>query len=615
MRGLRRTAGFFAICLALTGPAFAQDTTISHGISAFGNLKYPADFTNFDYVNPDAPKGGTMSFRGFLASQTFDSLNDFILAGEPAQGLERIYDTLMVQAFDEPDSVYGLIAETLEYPQDRSWVIFNMRPEARFTDGEPITAEDVVWTIETLQADGEPRYQIRLKDVAKVEALDTHRVKMTFAEGVPTRDLAKDVGLIPILPSHYYQTVDFTKSTLEPPVGSGEFEVARVDSGRTVEYCRIDDYWGKDLAVNQGRDNFDCFRYEYFADNTAAFEALKSGTYLFHEEFTSATWATAYDFPALDRGWVLREEISDDRISGTQGFWMNLRRERFQDIRVREAIAVLFNFEWTNKTLFYGLYNRTDSFWENSPMEASGLPEGAELEILEPFRGQVPDSVFDEPAYVPPISSTEPVDRRVIRQSLRLFEEAGYSVGDDGMIRNPDGEIFSVEFLSASPSLERILLPFIENLKAAGIDATLNTIDRAQYEERRQEFDYDILIGRFSVPSVPSIELRQLYGSESADQPGTFNLSGLQNPVVDELIELVIASENQDEMEIRVRALDRVLRSLHIWSPNWSKGSHWIAYWDVFGKPAEKPPFERGENYWWWDEAKFQALQEAGALR
>jgi len=606
----------FALALAAAPAAFAQDTTTSHGISAFGELKYPADFPYFDYVNPDAPKGGTMSFRGFLASQTFDSLNLFILDGEPAQGLERLYDTLLVNAYDEPDAVYGQIAESIEYPEDRSWAIFNLRPEARFTDGEPLDADDVVFTFNILKEEGSPRYQIRLKDVAKVEALSPTQVKFTFAEGVATRDMPSTVGLIPILPEHYYADRVFKDSTLEPPVGSGEFVVADVDAGRNVTYCRIDDYWGADLPVNIGKDNFDCFRYEYFADNTASFEALKSGTYLFHEEFTSAQWATRYDFPALDNGWVIREEIGDDRPSGTQGFWFNLRREKFQDIRVREAIGMMFNFEWTNKTLFYGLYDRTDSFLENSPsMQATGPLSGVELAVLEPYRDQLPASVFTDPPFAPIVSSENQVDRSVVRKATALLEEAGWVIGDDGLARNEAGEALTLQFLLASPSLERIILPFIENLKRIGVDASIDKVDFAQYEERQETFDYDMVIARFSMNASPSIELRNLFGSEAADRPSTFNLAGLQDPVVDALIEDIIGAQTRDELDVRVQALDRVLRSKQIWIPNWFKGSHWIAYWDVFGKPDEKPPFVRGENYWWFDQAKFDALKAEGALR
>lgn len=602
----------------LAAPLFAeshQPTTTSHGISAFGELKYPETFPHFDYVNPDAPKGGTISFRGTLASSTFDSLNYFILAGEPAQGLWHIYDQLMVRAFDEPDAVYGSLAESIEYPEDRSWVIYTLRTGATFSDGAPVTAEDVKFTIDTLKADGNPRWQILIEDVATAEVLSDQKVKVTFAEDAQTRDLISTVGQLYILPKHYYETVPFNQSTLDPPIGSGPYVISDVDQGRTVTYCRNPNYWAADLNVNVGAWNFDCMVYEYFADSTAAFEALKSGEYLFHEEFFSAIWATGYDFPALEKGWVKRDTISDDRSSGAQGFWLNMRQPKFQDRRVREAIGMMFNFEWSNETLFYGLYNRTDSFWENSNMQASGMLEGEELAVLEPFRDQLPETVFTEPAFVPPVSTTSKTDRKLVRQANALLEEAGWIIGNDGVRRNAQGEVLTVSILDDGPSFERIALPYIENLKLLGIDATWDLIDPAQYEERQESFDYDVVIGRFSLPLSPSGELNTLFGSGSADRPGTYNLSGVSDPVVDALIDQIIAAEDRATLTTRVKALDRVLRDKVIWVPNWFKGSHWIAYWDVFGFPDIKSPYDRGTDYWWFDQEKYDALVAAGALR
>lgn len=606
-----------ALALSCAAPVWADShaTTTAHGISAFGELKYPADFPHFDYVVPDAPKGGTISFRGTLASQTFDSLNYFILEGEPAQGLWHIYDQMLVRALDEPDAVYGLLAEKIEYPEDRSWVIYTLRDAARFADGEPVRADDVVYTIDILKAEANPRWQIMLKDVAMAEALSEREVKVTFAEGAQTRDLISTVGQLYILPKHYYETVDFTKSTLEPPLGSGAYVISEVDQGRNITYCRNEDYWAAELPVNVGTWNFGCMRYEYFADSTAAFEALKAGVYLFHEEYFSAQWATGYDFPALDEGWVVRETISDDRSSGAQGFWLNMRKEKFQDRRVREAIGLMFNFEWSNETLFYGLYNRTDSFWENSSLQASGMLEGAELAVLEPFRDQLPETVFTQPAYSPPESTTRKTDRGLVRQASELLDAAGWMLGDDGLRRNAAGDVLSVEILDDGPVFERIALPYIENLKLLGIDASWSLIDSAQYEQRQEEFDYDVIIGRFSLPLSPSVELNTLFGSESADKPGTYNFTGLQDPVVDALIQEIIAAEDRETLTVRVQALDRVLRDRVIWVPNWFKGSHWLAYWDVFGKPDTKPPYDRGVDYWWFDQAKYDALVAKGALR
>ncbi len=615
-RAEERTAATEATTATDAGDgASAGEVIVSHGISAFGELKYPEGFAHFDYVNPDAPQGGTMSFRGTGGSQTFDSLNAFILKGEPAQGLGLLYDSLLAGSADEPDSAYGLIAESLEYPKDRSWVVFHMRPEATFSDGVPITAEDVVFTYEILIAEGEPFYQIMLRDIENVEALDPHTVKFTFRADAAKRDLPSLVGGLSILPKHYYDTVDFTASTLTPPVGSGAFVVKDVQPGKSIRYCKNPDYWASDLPVNVGTNNFECILYQYFADNTAAFEALKVGDYLFHEEFFSSLWATAYDFPALKNGWVKRETIADGRPSGTQGFWMNLRRDKLQDPRVREAIGLMFNFEWSNATLFGGLYERTTSFFQNSPMAASGLPEGEELAILDKYRADLPPEIFTEPAWEPAVNRPEKTDRAAIRKASKLLDEAGWTVGPGGLRVNDKGERLSIEFIDDNPSFERITNPFIQNLRQIGVDARYRQIDSAQMQERQKNFDYDIIPGRLVMSLSPSIELRSLYGSQGADSQGTLNFSGLADPVVDALIEDVIASDSRPQMEARVRALDRVMRQKQIWVPNWSKASFWVAYWDVFGRPETPPLYARGDSTWWFDQAKYDKLRAEGALR
>lgn len=618
MGNISRVVAGWLVCIVPFGTARAEShepLIESHGIAAFGELKYTADFTHFDYVNPDAPKGGTISFRGTLASQTFDSLNYFVLQGEPAQGIERIYDTLMARAFDEPDAVYGLLAEKITYPEDRSWVIYTLREGARFADGVPVTGDDVVFTIETLKEKGRPAFRFALEDVSGAEALSEREVKVTFAEKAQKRDMIAQVGQIEIIPRHYYEEVDFARSTLEPPLGSGPYVVDRVDAGRSVTYCRNPDYWAANLAVNVGKDNFDCYRYEYFADNTAAFEALKAGVYLFHEEFFSALWATGYDFPALDAGWVRRDVIADGRPSGAQGFWFNLRRPHFQDRRVREAIALMFNFEWSNETLFYGLYERTDSFWEGSDMQAAGMPEGEELALLGELRADLAATVFTSPAYSPPESTTRKTDRSHVREANRLLEEAGWIIGADGLRRNAKGEVLRLQFIDDGPAFERIILPYVENLRLIGVDASFELIDAAGFQERRETFDYDIITTRFVLPLSPSIELRNLFASKSAAEPGSFNVSGLADAAIDALIERVIDAPDRETLNVRVKALDRVLRDRLIWVPNWYKGTHWIAYWDVFGFPEEKPPYDRGVDFWWWEQEKYDALVDAGALR
>ncbi|MCA3450570.1 MAG: ABC transporter substrate-binding protein [Rhodobacter sp.] len=605
----------FLILAAFTVAARAETVITAHGISTFGDLKYPADFPHFNYVNPDAPKGGRMTFLGTGASQTFDSLNPFILKGEPAQGLTLIYDSLLTGAPDEPNAAYGLIAESLEYPPDRNWVIFNMRPEARFSDGVPITADDVVFTWHALLEQGQPSYKIMLKDIASVEALDPHRVKFTFKPGVATRDLPALAGGLSILPKHYYNTVPFGESTMVPPVGSGAYVIKSADPGRSIEYCRNPEYWGRDLPVSIGAANFDCYVYEYYADRTAAFEAFKAGGYLFHQELSSLIWATGYDFPALTKGWVIRKELADNTPSGTQGFWFNLRREKFADPRVREAIGLMFNFEWTNETLFYGLYKRTDSFFENSPMQAEGLPQGEELAVLEEFRDGLPPEIFTEPAYAPPLSGKTQLDRGNMRKASALLDAAGWKVGADGIRRNAKGEVLSIALIDDTQSFARVIDPFVSNLRKIGIDATFSLVDAAQMQQRKKDFDYDIMTGRFTMSFSPSIELRQIFSSEAATAKGSANLSGIADPVVDALIEKVIQAKTREELDARAKALDRVLRQKGIWVPNWYSGKYLVAYWDVFGQPPEQPPYARGDGFWWSDDAKLGLLKSQGALR
>ncbi len=606
-----------ALALGLVGASAVradEHVITSHGISAFGDLKYSADFTHWDYVNPNAPKGGTFSARGTGASGTFDSLNAFILKGEPAQGLGLLYDSLLIGSADEADSAYGLVAETLEYPEDRSWVIFNMRPEATFADGAPITADDVVFSFNILVEKGHPAYRIRYADFDTVEALGPHRVKFTFKDGVPTRDLPATAGGISILPRHYYDNVDFAESTMTPPVGSGAYVVADAQPGRSITYCRNPDYWGQALAVNVGTYNFECIIYEYFADRTAAFEALKSGEYLFHEEYYSKIWATEYNFPSLERGWVIREEITDGRPSGTQGYWINLRREKFADPRVREALGKLFNFEWSNETLFYGIYQRTDSFWENSPMQAEGVPDGEELAVLEPFRDQLPETVFSQEPFTPPVYRPTRLDRKALREAKALMADAGYSL-IDGLYHDAEGKRLTIELIDDSPAFERINTPFVDNLRKAGFDAKYIQVDSAQMEQRQEDFDYDITPGRLVMSLSPGLELRQLLGSAGAAEKGTLNLSGLADPVVDALIEKIIEAPDRPTVEARVRALDRVLRSKHIWIPQWYGGTHKLAYWDIFGRPEIKPPYSRAVMATWWiDQAKLDKLKAEGAL-
>lgn len=592
--------------------AKAEETIIkSHGISTFGELKYPADFKHLDYVNPNAPKGGEMSTWGF---GTFDSMTPYILKGQAAALSSIFYESLMAGTADEPDAMYGLVAESIEYPESRQWAIFNMRPEARFSDGSSITAEDVVFSYNILIEKGRPSYRVTLSDFENVEALDTHRVKFTFKEGANTRELPMTAAGLPIFSKAYYEGRDFAESTLEPPLGSGAYLLDKVIPGKTVSYVRRDDYWGKDLPLNIGRENFARLTVEYYTDYTAAFEGFKGGSYNFREEYSSKVWGTAYDFPALNEGYVVKEQIADGNPSGTQGFWYNLRREKFSDPRVREALGMAFNFEWSNEALFYGIYHRTDSFWENSYLQAEGMPSEAELALLEPLRDLLPESVFTEPAFTPAVSKPEKLDRKIIREAGKLLDEAGWKVVD-GVRQNANGEKLEVEILNDSASFERIINPYIENLKRLGVTATLNNVDNAQQTEREKNFEFDIVVRRYVMSMTPGLELRGIFSSQTANTNGSNNIMGLAHPAIDVLIDKIEQAETRDELNAAVKALDRSLRALHIWVPQWYNPFHNIAYLDVFSRPENLPPFSMGEmDFWWYDEAKAARLKAAGAL-
>lgn len=604
----------FAFLALISLPAHADEKIIkSHGISIFGDLKYGKDFKHFDYVNPDAPKGGEFSTWGF---GTFDSLTPFILKGQAPQLASIFFESLLTGSSDEADSAYGLLAESLEYPESRQWVIFNLRPEAKFSDGTQVTAEDVIFSHDTLVEFGRPVYKVIYEDFESIEALSPTRVKFTFKEGVPTRRLPLTAGGIPIFSKAYYEGRDFAESTLDVPVGSSEYTLDRIEPGKTVVYKRRDDYWGKDLPVNQGRSNFDKIRLEYYADYTAAFEGFKGGVYNFREEYLSKLWATSYDFPALQKGWVIKDTIPDGTPSGTQGFFFNLRRDKFKDPRVREAIAMAFNFEWSNKTLFYDLYERTDSFFENSPMQATGLPTAAELALLEPLADKIPASVLNGPAYTPPISKPAQLDRGIIRRAKKLLADAGWTV-KGGKLQNEQGEVLTLEFLNDSPSTTRIVNPFVENLKRLGIDASLRNIDAAQMTEREKVFDYDMVTTRFVMSLTPTgTSLRQIFGSRSADLDGSSNRAGVKSEAVDALIDQIDRANSREELNTAVSALDRVLRAMHIWVPNWYKGSHNVAYLNMYEYPENLPPYAMGEmDFWWYNAEKAEELKAAGAIR
>jgi microcin C transport system substrate-binding protein len=583
---------------ALAQPLAAEP---KHGLSIFGELKYPADFKHFDYVNPDAPKGGSASQIGSAGLTTFDSFNSYILKGDAAQGMELCFESLMVRAQDEPDAVYGLVAETADVAPDHLSVTFKLRPEAKFSDGSPLTADDVVFSFETIKAKGHPALSIPLKDVVRAEVLDPQTVRYTF-QGALIRDLPITVATLPILSRAYYTTHDFEKTSLEAPIGSGPYKVGDFKPGTYVTYVRRPDHWARDLPVNRGQYNFDQVRYEYYRDRTLELENLLAGNFDFREEFTSKDWASGYDKQAVKDGRVLLQTLPDERPSGAQGFFINTRREKFKDVRVREALGLAFDFEWSNKNLFFGLYTRTASYFENSDMKAAGPPSAEELALLEPFRDKLPEAVFGEPVS-PAVTDGSGNNREQLRRASKLLAEAGWTQTPQGL-RNAAGQPFSVEILLDSPSFERIIGPYVKNLKAIGVDATMRRVDAAQYERRLKDFDFDLTTQRYSLRLTPGIELKTFWGSQAAHTSGSFNLAGIADPVLDQLIDKIVTAKSRAELVTATRAADRVLRAGYYWVPQWYKGAHNLAFWNKFGWPAVKPKYERGALETWWFESE-----------
>ena len=579
----------------VVAPAAGQPVKAApaHGLSMYGDLKYGPGFRHFDYVNPRAAKGGSVKLP---AIGTFDTLNPFILKGVPAAGLGQVFDTLMVNSADEPFSEYGLVAETVETPPDRSWVVFTLRPQARFHDGTPITVDDVVWTFETLQTKGQPFYRSYYGQVARVEAAGPRRVRFSFKPGV-NRELPLILGQMPVLPKAWWAGRDFAKTTLEPPLGSGPYRVVAVDPGRSITYGRVTDYWAAELPVNVGRFNFGEIRYDYYRDGTVALEAFKGGAYDLRQENSAKNWATAYQVPAVRDGRIRKEHIPNEIPTGMQGFFYNTRREMFRDPRVRQALAAAFDFEWTNAHLFYGDYTRTESYFSNSELAARGRPTEAELAVLAPFRGRVPDAVFTE-AYRAP--STVPGGLRPnLVAALRLLAEAGWVVRDMHLVNAATGQPLAFEILLDDPTWERITLPFVANLKKLGVVARVRTVDSAQYEYRLKHFDFDMTLGLFAQSLSPGNEQADFWGSEAARTPGSRNLAGVSDPVVDALIAQIIAAPDRAALVARTRALDRVLLWSHYVIPHWHITAFRVAYWNRFGRPPRPPKYELGFDTWW----------------
>ena len=622
MRGRVAAWMFPAILAAATAlPLHAEEKIITaHGISTFGALKYPADFKHLDYVNPDAPKGGEISE---WAPGTFDSMNPYSVKGVSAALSSIFYESILGATSDEIGAAYCLMCETMEYPEDRSWVIFNLRHDVKFSDGSPMTAEDVVFSYELFRDKGIAEFRsVFNSKVQSVEALDPYRVKFTFTPGTPFRDMPATAGSLSVISKADYEGKkrDLEDSSLVPFLGTAPYVLDSMRPGQQIIYKRNPDYWGINHPLEVGQHNFDRIRIEYFGDDSAAFEAFKSGAYTFRNENSSKQWATAYDFPALKNGSVIKTELPNGNIATGQGFIINLRREKFQDVRVREAIGLMFNFEWSNQTLFYGLYSRINSIWENTAMAAVGPATPAETALLQPLvdEGLLPATILTDDAAMGSVSTPDKnLDRKNLRAASALLDAAGWEVGSDGMRRNAKGETLKVEFLEDSPAFERVINPYVENLRALGVDAVLTLVDSAQMSQRSDPpaFDFDIIVGNMVNGYEPGGEMKQAYASVTANN-STRNRAGLSNPAVDKLLDPIEAAQTREELDVATQALDRVLRSLRFWIPQWYKNTYTVAYYDQYEHPAQLPDYALGETtFWWFNPEKAAALKASGALK
>jgi microcin C transport system substrate-binding protein len=589
-----------ALCLVVSLALFGSPVTLAaeapvpvHGAAMHGAPKYPAGFSHFDYVDPNAPKGGEIRLA---ETGGWDSFNPFTVKGEAPSGADLPFETLMIESADEPFSEYGLLAESIEFPADRSWVAFTLRPKARWHDGKPITADDVVFSFDILKTKGHPRYRFYYAAVDKVEKVGERKVRFTFKPG-DNRELPLILGQLPVLPKHYWKGRDFAATTLEPPLGSGPYKAGPFETGRTVTWVRVKDYWGADLPVRRGQYNFDRIRYDSYRDTTVALEAFKAGEYDWRLEMEAKKWATGYqDWSGLKDGRGLKEAFPNQRPAGMQAYVYNLRRPLFQDAKVREALAYAFDFEWTNKTLFYGQYKRTTSFFANSDMAATGLPGPKELEVLEPLRDKVPPQVFTS-VYKPPETEGDGNIRANLRAAMRLLEEAGWTVQNGKLVK--DGRPFVFEILLVQPVWERIALPFARNLERLGIEANVRVVDTAQYKNRVDQYDYDMVVQVWGQSQSPGNEQASFWGSAAADAVGGQNLAGIKNPAVDALVAALIAAPDRETLVARARALDRVLLWNHYVIPQWHLGVDRVAWWDKFGRPDITPASGVRPMAWW----------------
>ena len=607
------------LVLATALPAWGEEKIIkSHGFAEFGELKYPEGFTHFDYVNTEAPKGGELSIS---AVGTFDSMNPYTRNGRAGSLSSEQFESLMVESYDEPGSYYGLLAASLEYPESQDWVIFNLRPEARFSDGSPVTADDVVFSHNILLDQGLKSYAEAVrKRIPKAEVLGPHRVKFYFSPDFPRRAMISQVAGTPAFSKAWFEADPenrrLDEPRLDPGIGSGPYVLESAEVNQRIVYRRNPNYWGADLNVNIGRHNYDSIRVEYFGDAIAAMEGFKAGIYTLRPENSSKSWATSYDFDAVKNGDVIKGEIPDGNVPAANGFVMNLLRPQFQDIRVREAVQLAYNFEWTNESLQYGLFRHRSSFWQDTALAAQGVPEGRELEVLSALGDLIDPAILtSEPVMAHSSKAKRPNDRRNLRRAMKLLDEAGWTVGDDGLRRNAEGEVLKIEFLLDSPTLERIVQPYVSNLQTMGIDAVLNRVDYAQYTSRRREKDFDMVSFAYPKSLEPSTGLYQQFGSE-AHQYSVFNPAGLADPAVDALLAGIVEAKTQEELYANTRALDRVLRAKRFMVPTWYLDKNWIAYWNQYSYPENMPPYSVGLlDLWWVDAEREAALKASGALR
>jgi len=612
VRMTRRNALKGAAAVLATGLAPARaDEVEAHGLSAFGDLALPPDFKHLAYVNPDAPKGGRLSLQitgttGNQNFETFDTLNIFSRKGDGAAGMGATFDTLMSGNGDEPDSVYGLLAESVRISADKLQYRFRLRPQAKFSDGSRVTAADVAFSLATLKEKAHPVYAILLREMATASAESDDVALVTF-DKERSRDAHLIVAGMPVFSAAWWKGRDFDASTLEAPLGSGAYKVSRFDQGRFIEFARDENYWGRDLPLNVGQNNFAIVRYEYYRERQVAFEAFKSGAINFHQEYTSRTWANGYDFPAVRDGRVIRETLHSGAASLMQAWYFNLRRPVFNDPRVREAITLCFDFEWTNRQVMYSAYKRVTSHFQNTAMEAKGPPGPEELKLLEPWRGKAPDEIFGEP-YLPPVSDGSGSDRALLKRAYELLLAAGCK-RDGETLKLPDGQPLAFEFLDSSEMFQPHTAPWRQNMKKLGIDARSRVVDSSQYKARVDAFDFDMTALNLSGSETPGAGLRTLFSSSSADTVGSRNLSGVKDPAIDAMVEKAANAATRDELTTACRCLDRLWRAGRYWMPAWYNDAVWLAHWDAFSRPERQPKLGVGApDTWWWDQDKAKKI-------